>query len=111
MLLLLLFCFSFRPSPGTEIGLRIRLDKCGAYSRDGVSAATVARSLHIPHWLDGYVAAGNPIGSDEFVRTHAESVADTSCALVDDLLGLPLGAQDQFLLLRRSLQLRTAHLP
>jgi hypothetical protein len=92
-----------------DLGATVSMQKCGAYSTDGAAAAGVATALGITHFADGFLAAGTPLGTDEFVRRHVQAKADSTCALVDDLVGLPLPAQDKFVILRMSLQARMAH--
>jgi hypothetical protein len=46
------------------------------------------------------VAAGTPLGSNAFVEADARSQAETVAGLVTALTSLPLGKQDEFLLLR-----------
>ena len=60
---------------------------------------------------EGIMVAGIPVGSDEFAKQDADDVADKTVRAIDSLLELTVSAQNFFLLLRKSLQLRTAHLP
>ena len=94
-----------------HIGLSARLDKSGAYSEDIAAAATVAAELGVAHKKEGIMVAGTPTGSAGFVASHACDTADAACASIDRLMGLPLSAQDKFILLRSSKQWRLAHLP
>jgi hypothetical protein len=96
---------------GQAIGLGARLDKCGAYSEDTAAAATVATELNIAHEEGGLMVAGTPVGTADFVAAHVHSKADAACASLDRMMGLPLPAQDKFILLRSSMQMRLAHLP
>lgn len=96
---------------GADVGLNPRTDKCAAYSANPVAAAEVAAALGIQHRTDGLMAAGSPVGTDEFIAAHADTKANTVCQFIDDLMGLPLPAQDQFILLKSSLQMKLAHLP
>ncbi len=96
---------------GAAIGLVARPDKCGVYSANVQAAAEVAQALGIAHCTAGLMVAGTPIGTDEFITEHARAKADATCRAIDQLLELPLPAQDQFIILRSSLQMRVAHLP
>jgi hypothetical protein len=96
---------------GASIGLEARPNKCGAYSPDALASAEVATTLGIAHHVDGLVAAGTPIGTDAFVAASAQKQADAVCKAMDDLMALPLPTQDQFIILRSSLQTRIAHFP
>jgi hypothetical protein len=92
------------------IGLQINPAKCGAYSQDAQAAAETAAALGIRHCVDGLVVTGTPIGTDAFVLAHVNAVADAACASIDGVMEAPLAAQDKFVLLRASAQMRTAHL-
>ena len=92
-------------------GLEARVDKCAAYSANPLAAAEVAAALGIQHCTVGLMAAGSPIGTDEFIAAHADSKAGAVCQLIDDMMDLPLPSQDQFILLKSSLQMKLAHLP
>jgi Reverse transcriptase (RNA-dependent DNA polymerase) len=96
---------------GLAVGLEARVDKCAAYSTNPFAAAEVAAALGIQHCTDGLMAAGTPIGTDEFITAHADSKAAEVCDLIDDMMDLPLPSQDQFILLKSSLQMKLAHLP
>ena len=98
-------------SLGAAVGLDMRLDKCAVYSSNLQAAADTAAALVVQHRTDGLMAAGSPIGTDDFVAAHANKKAETVCGIIDDLMGLPLPAQDQFILLKNSMQMRLAHLP
>ena len=95
------------------IGLDVKLPKSGAYSsQNKPAAARVAAALGIPHREDGIVAAGSPMGTDAFVAAQALKTSVAACAAIDTLLGLEsLPAQDKTIIMRSSLQMRTAHLP
>ena len=92
------------------VGLRLRLDKCGVYSPDQQAAADTSAALAIPHCVDGLVIAGTPVGTDAFIKAHASERADAICNSIDVLLETPLSAQDKFIILRSSAQMRIAHL-
>jgi hypothetical protein len=96
---------------GASIGLKARLNKCGAYSPNAMASAEVANALGIAHHVDGLMVAGTPVGTDAFVAASAHKQADAVCKAMDDLMALPLPTQDQFIILRSSLQMRLAHLP
>ena len=98
-------------SGGEPLGLTARLDKCGVYSRSSGRAAAVAAELGIPRKADGLVAAGTPIGTDEFVSGYAMDCANAACSTIAELQALPVPVQDKLILLRRSQQWRLAHLP
>ena len=57
------------------------------------------------------MVVGTPIGSDAFVREHANSKAAKAHELMGTMMDLPLPAQDKMLLLRMSLSHKLAHLP
>ena len=92
-----------------SIGLELRLPKCGIYGADKELVATEAAKLRIAHQLDGFTAAGTPLGSAGYVSNALGRRAATVEMLVDTLVQLPLSVQSQFLLLRASLQARMAH--
>jgi hypothetical protein len=69
-----------------------------------------AAALDIAHSPVGLVAAGTPLGSNVFVEADARSRATAVESLVTSLTSVPLPTQDQFLLLRSSLQARLTHL-
>jgi hypothetical protein len=93
------------------IGLIVRPDKCGVYSTNAQAAQATAATLKVPHCHDGLTAAGTPVGTDDFVTAYATKKADVVCKSIDDMLELPLPAQDKFIILRSSMQMRLAHLP
>ena len=95
---------------GAKIGLTARPDKCVAFSTDSAAARAVAERLGIQHASDGIVAVGTPIGTDPFVAEHAATKAASVLAALDELQQTPLSAQDKFIVLRASQQLRVAHL-
>ena len=97
-----------------DIGLNVSPGKCGAYSRDVQAAADTAAALGINHSVDGLVVAGTPVGTDAFVAAYASKTIDAACEAIDmlsELSGAGLSAQDHFLVLKSSLQMRGAHLP
>jgi hypothetical protein len=65
----------------------------------------------VRHAFEGLLAARTPIGTPFFHTANAESCATQACHLMDELLTLPLGDQDCWLVLHGSLQKRVAHLP
>jgi hypothetical protein len=54
---------------------------------------------------------GTTIGTPAFQTTHADSCASRACLLMEELLALPLGDLDRWLILHVSLQKRVAQLP
>ena len=91
-------------------GLEPRLPKCGIYGGDKEQVTAEASKPRIEHQLDGFTAAGTPLGSSEYVSNALGQRAATVETLVDTLVQLPLSVQSQFLLLRASLQARMVHL-
>ena len=96
---------------GAAIGLEARLNKCGVYSAVAQHATETAAHLGISERLDGLLVAGTPIGTNTFINTHANAKADATTSLISKLLNTPLPAQDKFIILRSSMQMRVAHLP
>ena len=93
------------------IGLEMAPQKCEVWSPgDPAAAELLAESLGMKFADQGFVAAGCPLGSTEFVQQHADSAAEKVVSLIQRVLALPLSAQDKLLLLRRSLQLKILHL-
>ena len=91
--------------------LRPALRKCLTFSRTPENAAAAAEALGFEHRPEGVVVVGTPIGSDAFVREHADSKAAKARELMGTMMDLPLPAQDKMLLLRMSLSRKLAHLP
>ena len=80
-------------------------------SKGNVAAARRAQSeLGVTFSADGLLVAGCPVGTPEFVRSHAERCADKAEQLVDRLMELKLPLQDKQLILRFSLQEKLSHL-
>jgi hypothetical protein len=71
----------------------------------------VAAELGIPHAPSGLQVAGSPVRIPRFVREHAQQCEEEARLLVDTLDQLELPAQEHWLLLHGSLQLRVAHVP
>jgi hypothetical protein len=94
-----------------RLSLHTQPAKCAVYSTDGAATASVASHLGVHHAPDGLLAAGTPVGTPAFQTTHANSCAAHACYLMEELLALPLGDQDLWLILQGSLQKRVAHLP
>jgi hypothetical protein len=94
-----------------SLGLQVALPKCSAYSAVEANGAAVSGALGIQHAVGGITAAGTPVGEAAFVATQSQECASKACHLMDTLDALPLPAQDRWLLLQGSLQLRVAHLP
>ena len=83
------------------------------YSHTPGCAAHAAKMLGLPDACiraDGFVAAGCPLGTEEFVTAHVDGVAQSITERVDKLLSLPVPAQSKLLLLRKSLQSQAHHL-
>jgi hypothetical protein len=97
------------------IGLAPSFHKCAVYGTPSGPAHTAAQQsahiLDIQHATDGLVAAGTPIGTDDYITAHMEDYSDQAIALIRRLQDLPpaLTAQAKFLLLSRSLQRRLTH--
>jgi hypothetical protein len=85
------------------LGLHTQPVKCAVYSTDDAAAASVASHLGVRHAHDGLLAAGTPVGTPAFQTTHANSCAAHACYLMEELLTLPLGDQDRWLILQGSL--------
>ena len=94
-----------------ELKLTTERSKCGVHSLNAAAAAEVSDALNIRNYGDGFMAAGTPIGTDEYVTAQANDKAADLCKTIDLLADLPLPKQDQLILLRSSLQQRLAHLP
>jgi hypothetical protein len=89
-------------------GLQVTLPKCSAYSAVEANGTVVSGALGIQHAVGGITAAGTPVGEAAFVATQAQECASKACHLMDTPDALPLPAQDRWLLLQGSLQLRVA---
>jgi hypothetical protein len=100
---------------GAAIGLAPSLHNCDVYGTSGTPAYEAAqqtlRTLDIQHAVDGFVAAGAPIGTNEYITAYMEDRGDEAIALINKLQDLPpsLISQANFILLSRSLQLRLTH--
>jgi hypothetical protein len=92
------------------LGLRSQPAKCAVHSVDPAAAAAVASQLGVRHAPEGILAAGTPLGAPAFQTAQADTRATRACSLMEELMELPLGAQDRWLLLHGSLQKRVAHL-
>ena len=93
-----------------EIDLTLRDDKCGAYSPTLEKAQKLSHEIGCILHKDGMMAAGCPVGSRAFAQQQAHALADKVVRLVDTIMELPLPSQDKLLLLRKSLQVKLAHL-
>jgi hypothetical protein len=94
-----------------QIGLDMAPEKCESWSAENAAAAQkLADNVGMKFAEEGFVAAGCPLGSSAFVRSHANSSARKVSSLIQRVLDLPLSAQDKLLLLRRSFQLKILHL-
>lgn len=96
---------------GAAIGLEVRLNKCGVYSRNAAAAIEAANILEVPHRAEGLLVAGTPVGTDEYITSHADSKSDDVAKFIDGLQDIPLPLQDKFIIMRASTQMRLAHLP
>jgi hypothetical protein len=94
------------------LGLCLRLDKCAVYSPNAEAAAQLAAQIGMQHAKDGIVAAGSPIGTEDFVIRYVEKRTSAVRAAVARLRELQghLPAQDALLLLRCSLSGRLTFL-
>jgi hypothetical protein len=94
------------------LGLRLRRDKCAAYSPCAGAAAQVAHDKGMRHATEGIIAAGSPVGTDAFVVGFVEQRTDAVRTVVRRLRELEgrLSAQDAFLLLRCSISSRLTFL-
>ena len=95
---------------GLEIHLQARPDKCKVYSPTVDRARAVHRALGFQLCEEGLVVTGSPIGCADFIKSHVQKVADKVVHSIDTLMDLDVRTQDQLLLLRKSLQLRFAHM-
>ena len=99
---------------GADMGLHCAPAKSVVYCGHRASASTVAAALGWPDDCatdDGIVAAGSPLGDQEFVEEHIHTAAGKVLAQLHDLMQLPLPVQSKLLLLRKSVQHRLRHLP
>jgi hypothetical protein len=85
--------------------------KCAVHSGYHATSTAVAGQLGVRHAPEGLLAAGTPIGTPSFQTANAESCAKRACHLMDELLALPLGDQDCWLVLHFSLQKRVHTCP
>jgi hypothetical protein len=112
-----------QPSPhlcSTElhIGLAPYLHKCAVYGTPGTpadeAAQQTARILDIRHAADGFVAAGAPIGINEYITTYTEDRADQAIAVINKLrtshhpLLLKAGSSSSFALSNVALHIPSA---
>jgi len=88
-----------------------RLHKCEVTGSDPALVEQTAAALQFTARPEGMLSAGTPLGTDAFKEQHCLGVADRACALIDKLMSLPVSLQGKLLLLRKSLQLKVAHLP
>jgi hypothetical protein len=93
--------FPWPPLPARQVCCPLR----------GPRRCHVACQLGARHAREGLLTAGTPIGTPFFQTANIESCATRACHLMDELLALPLGDQDCWLVLHGSLQKRVAHLP
>jgi hypothetical protein len=90
----------------------IATQKCEVWSLGNpTAAAELAEILGMKHAARGLVAAGCPLGALNFVKEHDDAAARKVEELIERVLVLLLlSAQDEQLLLRRSLQSKIMHL-
>jgi hypothetical protein len=92
------------------LGLDAQPAMCATYSADGAAAILVASLMGVNHLPHGLLAAGTPVGTPAFQTAHANSCASCACFLMKELLALPVGDKDCWLILHGSLQKRVAHI-
>jgi hypothetical protein len=93
------------------LNLRCQPAKCAVHSADHAAATAVVGQLSVRHAQEGLLAAGTPVGTPTFQTANAESFVTRACHRIDELLALPLGDQDSWLILHGSLQNCVALLP
>jgi hypothetical protein len=94
------------------LGLHCQPTKFAVHSADHATATADAGQLGVRHAPEGLPAAGTPpLAPPAFQTGNAESCATQACHLMDELLAIPLGDQDRWLVLHGSLQKHVAHLP
>jgi hypothetical protein len=91
------------------IGLTKAPRKCGVFGHTPSTALETAKLLGMLHREEGVLVAGCPIGTPAYVMSVSQCHAAKVRVLVIALRHLPLGHQDQFLLLRKSLVPRLVH--
>jgi hypothetical protein len=91
-------------------GLQIQREKSIAYSTDPALADELAFQLGCQHAEGGLVVAGCPVGKPEFITSKAIAAAAGVEQLIKTLMELQLPVQDKLLVLRKSLQVKVAHL-
>jgi hypothetical protein len=94
----------------SDVGLVVQPRKSRVFSLDAAAAAELAEPLDMPHSGEGLVVASCPVGTPAFVAAHANSEAEAVEHLIDTLMGTAVSVQDKLLLLRKSLQVKLAHL-
>jgi hypothetical protein len=93
-----------------EQGLVVQPNKSRVYSPTIANAELVSKGHGIALGEEGIVVAGCPVGQQEFVEKHAQATADKVLSQITTVTALELPAQDKLLILRKSLQLKMAHL-
>ena len=88
-----------------------RLRKCEVSGSDPELVEQTAAALQFTARPNGMLTAGTPVGMDAFKEQHCLSMTGKACAHIDKLMLLPVPVQGKLLLLRKSLQLKVAHLP
>ena len=91
-----------------NIGLELRLPKCGIYGGDKQQVVAEAAKLRIGHQLDGFAAVGLPLESAEYFFTAQGRRAATVATMVESLVQLLLSVQSRSMLLQASLEARMA---
>jgi hypothetical protein len=91
-------------------GLELQREKSAVYPSDPALADDLAFQLGCKHAVGGLLVAGCPVGKPEFRTAQALAVAEGVEQLVNTLMELQLPVQDKLLVLRKSLQVKVAHL-
>jgi hypothetical protein len=91
------------------IGLSMAPRKCGVFGHTPSTALETVQLLGMPHREEGVLVARCPIGTPAYMTSVSQCHAAKVRVLVNALRHLPLGHQDQFLLLRKSLVPRLVH--
>jgi hypothetical protein len=97
-------------SEATKVGLQMQSSKCTVYSTNASHAQDSGSQLGMRVNIEGITAAGCPIWKPAFVQQEARKQAEKTVNLLNTLSSLEVSAQDQLLLLRKSLQVKISHL-
>jgi hypothetical protein len=92
------------------IGLSKAPRKCGVFGHTPSTALETAQLLGMPHLEEGVLVAGCPIGTPAYGTSVSQCHVAKMRVLLNALRHLPLGHQDQFLLLRKSLVPSLVHM-